>query len=31
LTVEAVCPFVAPDSPMAHQTVWCDLSSQTVF
>jgi|SRR5690242_9044448 hypothetical protein len=31
LTVEVVCPFAAPDSPVAHRTVRCDLSSQTVF
>jgi hypothetical protein len=31
LTVEDFCPFGAPDSPVAQQTVRCDLSSQTVF
>ena len=31
LTVEVVCLLAAPDSPMAHWIVRCDLSSQTVF
>jgi hypothetical protein len=31
LTIEVVYPFDAPDSLVAHQTVRCDLSSQTVF
>jgi hypothetical protein len=30
LTVEVVCPFTAPDSPMVHRTVQCDLTSQIV-
>jgi hypothetical protein len=29
LTVEFVCTFGAPDSPVAYQTVRCDLTSQT--
>jgi hypothetical protein len=28
LTVEVLCPLVTPDSPVAHQTVWCTLTSQ---
>jgi hypothetical protein len=31
LTVEVVYPFGAPDSPVAHRTVLCDLTSQTIF
>jgi hypothetical protein len=31
LVVEVVCLFGAPDSPVAHRTVQCDLTSQTVF
>jgi hypothetical protein len=31
LTIEVVCSFGAPDSPVAHRTVQCDLTSQTVF
>jgi hypothetical protein len=27
LNVEVVCPCGAPDSLVAHQTVWCDLTS----
>jgi hypothetical protein len=31
LTVEVVYPFGAPDSPVAHRIVRCDLTSQIVF
>jgi hypothetical protein len=31
LTVEVVCHFGAPDNPVAHRTVQCDLMSQTIF
>jgi hypothetical protein len=31
LTVEVVCPFGAPDSPLAHRTVRYNLTPQTVF
>jgi hypothetical protein len=28
LTVEVPCPLAAPDSPVAHQIVWCVLTLQ---
>jgi hypothetical protein len=31
LTIEVVCPFGAPNNLVAHRTVRCDLTSQTVF
>jgi hypothetical protein len=31
LTVEGLCPFAAPDSLVAHRTVRCDLTLQTVL
>jgi hypothetical protein len=31
LTVEVLCPLVAPDSPVAHRTVRCVLSLQADF
>jgi hypothetical protein len=31
LTIEVFCSFVELDSLVAHRTVWCDLSSQTIF
>jgi hypothetical protein len=31
LTVEVFCPLAAPDSPVAHRTVWCVLTLQTNF